>query len=372
MAFKKKSTAKTVGSRAKAPAKKKAVAKSKAREERKGEPRAFTVTQLLDKGIEANVAQHARRSVETMHTLRGGSAGAIIDGEQFGCVRKAALRYYGYDLPLDKQTQILMKFGLVGEEVVTSFLANVWPADRIVREEEIPVRYNIQDELVTGRPDAVLLDELYNPFHGVEYKLKGTYYGANNILLNSKVDTDHIIQAMHYMWKLRLKRYSIIYIIPVRFAVQERDAAAFLATKSAVLRPSDGAPQYANLGFYETIFEDTGDKLVSYTVHSGIERELELRPEHIEAFYSRVADVAHKRTLGDRPTKSSLIPGQKEWDKCSSCPLKSTCDSYENNIDAWWDYAIQTISTEWLNIWPNLHPQFLDSWGVELDDGDDK
>ncbi len=343
----------------------------------KGAPRPFTITGLLEKGVEQNVLDHARRSIATMGTLRGGSAGAIMgDGTQFGCVRKAALRYHGYDLPIDDRTQILMQFGLSNEDVLDKFVGlSGWPKDRIKREEEIPVDYALGEpkpedleadsrERVTGRPDLVLLDENGAPFWGVEMKLKGTVYGAKNILLSSKVDTAHIIQSLHYMWKHGLSRYSIVYSIPVRFAVQGADAEAFKAVGCAELKP-DGTPNYAKLGFYETIFEwdAEADSLSCYTVHSGVERrEIPLRIEHISSFYSLVAQVAHRETLGGRPTKKSILPNQWEWDLCQMCPLAEVCDSYESDIDTWWDFAVEKISSEWKRLWPNLHEAFLNDF----------
>ena len=343
--------------------------RTKANTETKGAERTFTITSLLEEGIRQDVIEYGANDITKMHTLRGGSVGAIIGDDQFGCVRKAALRYHGYGIPTDMQTQILMKFGLANEFLIDYYLKKCsWPADRIKRETEIPINYFIGDENVTGRPDVVLLDEEMKPYWGVELKLKGTYYGAKNILLDSKVDTDHIIQALHYMWKHNMTRYSIIYTIPVRFAVQDKDMEAFVATNSCRFRDWDGKPDYANLGFYETIFEWNAerDTLTSFTVHSGIERSgTPLRERHIDAFYELSSSVARRETLGSRPSKKSLVPGQKEWDKCQTCELKPVCDSYENDIDAWWDFAIQQISQEWARRWPELHDTFLNNFGVE-------
>jgi len=371
---------------AKAPVKKRAPAKGRAKEvkpktakrvEKRGEPRPFSITQLLDKGIEQHVLNHARRSIETMHTLRGGSAGAIMDdGTQFGCVRKAALRYHGYDLPIDARTQILMGFGISNEDVLDKYISlSGWPKDRIKREEEIPVSYEIGSpsstdmekdrmERVTGRPDMILLDASGHPYWGIEMKLKGTVYGAKNILINSKVDSAHIIQSMHYMWKHNLTRYSIVYSIPVRFAIQGADAEAFAALNLAELK-ADGTPSYAKLGFYETIFEwdKEADTLQCYTVHSGVERrDIPLRIGHIEDFYKLVSQVAHRETMGGRPTKRSILPNSFEWNLCDMCELKDVCNNYEHDIDAWWDWAIEKISSEWLRLWPNLHKDFLNDF----------
>lgn len=332
-----------------------------------------SIKQLLREGLLNNIIEHNKKDMAKFGNMRGGNAGAVIDKKVYGaCARTTALRLAGVQLPTEESAAILMAFGIANEDVVTRYLATCGiPPEQIKREDEIPVVYNHPSgKLVTGRPDAVIMDEQGKPFWGLELKLKGTYYGAKNILFDGKADTSHIIQAAHYMFKLGLKKYSILYSIPVRFAVQDRDMAMAKKLGVAELRAHDGQPQYLKLGFYEAQLELSDEGRLSITALAAYNRpakttELKLTEKSIEAYYQMVVDLDARKEMPPRPTSGSIIPKQKEWRLCDYCQLKETCDSHEDKIDVWFDQAVAKITEQWHEQYPELFDLYINNWGHE-------
>ncbi len=332
-----------------------------------------SIKQLLRDGLLANIVAHNKKDMSKFGNLRGGNAGAVLSKKVYGaCARTTALRLSGVQLPTEESAGILMAFGVANESVVDSYLRlSGIPPEQIKREDEIPVVYNHPSgRLVTGRPDAVILDEQGKPFWGIEEKLKGTYFGAKNILFDGKADTSHIIQAAHYMFKLGLKKYSIVYSIPVRFAVQDRDMAVAKKLGVAELRAHDGQPTYLKLGFYEAQLELSSEGKLSITALAAYNRpakttELKLTEESIAAYYQMVVDLHERKEMPPRPTSGSIIPGQKEWRLCDYCALKPTCESYEGKIDEWFDHAVTKITEEWHEQYPELFDLYINNWGYE-------
>jgi len=331
-----------------------------------------SIKELLHQGMLNDIVAHNLADMKKLGNLRGGNAGAVVGAKVYGdCPRTTALRLSGAQMPSDEQSHLLMGFGLGNEAVVDKWLkASGIPPEQIKREEEIPVVYNHPSgKLVTGRPDAVILDEQGKPFWGIELKLKGTVYGVSNVLHSGKSDTKHIIQAAHYMFKLGLKKYSIVYSVPVRFAVQDRDMAKAKADGVAVLRERDGQPQYYKLGFYEAILElDSENKLSITSLAVGnrpqVRTELKLTEQHISDYYQLVVDLDARKEMPPRPTSGSIIPKQKEWKLCDYCKLKSVCDSYEKgSIDTWFDHAFARVTEEWNIQYPELFDLYINNWG---------
>lgn len=333
-----------------------------------------SITEILREGMLRGIVSHNKADIPKQANLRGGNAGAVIDGKLYGnCPRTTALRLAGVQAPSDEQAQLLMAFGVANEDVVHRFLQSYGiPPEQLKREEEIPVVWeHPSGRLVTGRPDAVILDENGQPFWGLELKLKGTVYGAKNILFDGKADTKHIIQAAHYMYKLGLKRYSIIYSIPVRFAVGEKDKDKAKKLGLAELNKYKGDAQYYKLGFFEAVMERDDAGVITLTSLQTGKRPaksvvLPLTESSISDYYGMVVALFEKKKMPPRPSAASVIKGQKEWSECDYCILKDTCDSFEEApIDVWFDNCVSTITQAWNEMYPELFDAYLQDWEVE-------
>lgn len=170
------------------------------------------------------IEDHKQQAKAKLHTLRGGSAGCLLDnGTTLGaCPNEALGRFMGYEAnSIDSQGYF---DGGIANELIWE--RNVKEALKLPEspyndfrcEEDIPVKYNLDGKYdITGRPDLVvgLKDgEKFIPKLGME--LKGCYAirsGAKK-LIGLQPDGKHICQAAFYMKVLDIP-WTIPYTINV-------------------------------------------------------------------------------------------------------------------------------------------------------------
>lgn len=175
-------------------------------------------------GQEVLRKEHAAEAQAKTHTLRGGSAGCLLeDGTTLGaCPHEALGRFMGYEADsIDSQGYFDGGIAneLIWERNIKAALAQEEvPYDSFRCEEDIPVSYRLDDKYnITGRPDLVVgstKDGEFVPELGME--LKGCYAvrsGARK-LFGLEPDGKHICQAAFYMKVLDIP-WTIPYTVNV-------------------------------------------------------------------------------------------------------------------------------------------------------------
>lgn len=180
--------------------------------------------ELFLAGQEELRRKHAEEAQKKLYTLRGGSAGCLLeDGTTIGaCPHEALGRFMGYEAD-SIDSQGYFDGGIANELIWERNIAEALklkdvPYDAWRCEEDIPVKYNLDGKYnITGRPDLVVgyqNDEEFVPALGME--LKGCYAvrsGAKK-LLGLEPDGKHICQAAFYMKILNIP-WTIPYTINI-------------------------------------------------------------------------------------------------------------------------------------------------------------
>lgn len=178
---------------------------------------------LFLKGEEILRAEHAAQAKEKLYTLRGGSAGCLLeDGTTIGCPHEALGRFMGYEKS-SVDSQGYFDGGIANEliwerNIEVALKSGDTPFNAHRCEEDIPVVYELDGKYrITGRPDLVVGNELegeFKPELGME--LKGCYGigSAVDKLYGLKPDGKHICQAAFYMKVLDIP-WTIPYTINV-------------------------------------------------------------------------------------------------------------------------------------------------------------
>ncbi len=170
------------------------------------------VLELFRKGQETLKQKARDLEAGKSGVLRAGNAGLWFeDGKHTGyCAAKTWLRFKGISIESlgqeaeVKSRELMFEAGRINEDAWYDVLANSGWQGAIKREEEIPIKWELQKSKisVTGRPDMVLLDETGKPAHGIELKLVSAIWTARTVLVARTPKLAHLIQAAHYMWKL--------------------------------------------------------------------------------------------------------------------------------------------------------------------------
>lgn len=315
--------------------------------------------QLFFEGRLALIKEHEKKEVKKLGNLRGGSCGIIEEtatsGKVYGeCLRKAHLRQIGIDLKPELSTYNIFDEGIYNEDMQYDLLKNSSWEGTILREEEIPVIWALDNGTkITGRPDIVFCNQDKKPLHGIELKKKLSYGGVLKSFLNLKPDSGHLIQAAHYSIKLGEQYgdgtplpYTLMYTNGTVFALKGerqgdvRDCAH--PTPEKFVEYSWGKPFriIPSSIYYSLTWEDG----YLYYHADGMKKPQRtiITKEAIEDYFKVVDAIQRNKRLGPRPTSSHVgvkVKGEK-WNSCGFCPLKETCDSYEQNYDEWLDHVV--------------------------------
>lgn len=168
-----------------------------------------------NKGTKKEQEIHQEAETSKLHTLRGGSAGCILeDGTILGTSPFQALaRFMGYQFPVEGRTHKIFSNGFANEHTWEEKMTAAGVP--YLCEEDIPLKYQVGGYNVTGRPDMVVgsymrpvlsedetrLFQSFKPEYGIEFKSMVSVNTAKKIFEDHKPKDDNFIQSCHYMYK---------------------------------------------------------------------------------------------------------------------------------------------------------------------------
>jgi hypothetical protein len=329
----------------------------------------MNLLELIKAGRAHESAEQATNEVAKAGTLRGGSVGAIINGEHFGkCARLSALRARGLSINADASRIPMFSAGRSNEDIITAELARVWEDGPILREEEIPINWQLPDGTpVSGRPDIVLCGGSASepdPRFGIEAKLVSSIWTAIAVNFDLRPRSEHLIQAAHYSWQLGFLPYSLYYSSRAEYHLST--APKWLQDKfqpgtpdvefKEDKRKSKGGATPFKITPFDRVYDltwsghpDPAQRVLSYhTPGMDVPQQTTLTPAAIQAYYQHVSSLGSDGTAGPRPSAQS-IDGSKSYNPCDYCELAGICDMYEDKFDVWLDasrLAIESLNKE--------------------------
>ena len=305
------------------------------------------VLELLRKGQLALYEEHKEKEKSRIHTVRGGSAGAVIDGEVFGeCVRRAHLRYQGIDVPLDEEIELMTRQGEQNEEI---FIKELQAAGvRVMTQDDVGLQLEMFGSKFIGSPDiALVLGEDGVPSLGIENKNISSASKAKTVHFELKPDPKHIIQAATYSYRMGqlLGRdplpYQLIYSSRVIWQAYTLPKVVLEMIKK---NPIDVEYRYGKLSgikpFHRVYFLGwTDEGFLKYTTHGYDDWVVTaVKAEHLDKHAEVVAKLmGETQHLGPRPSTKNL-DGSRGYSACNFCPFSEVCDEYEEYTE-WLDHA---------------------------------
>lgn len=313
-----------------------------------------SILELLKKGHAALRAKHDVEEKTKLGTLRGGSAGAIINGDFYGkCHRLAFARSIGISAPIPWERELMFAAGRTNEDSWYEVLKESWPG-QILRETEVPVAWATDTGVpVTGRPDFVLADADGTRRVGIELKLVSSFWTAVDVFVKKHPKSDHLIQAAHYSMALGIP-FELWYTSRVDWPVIGWALKQF--EKASRWMSNWGEPSFG--------YNDKGVNKV-FPFYQGFELEwdneiLGIRPigttswvsteltmDSIRSYYNYVGAMGNRADLGPRPASKEITPAGSPmgYNKCDAkyCGFSGICDRHENNKESWVKEAAATF-----------------------------
>jgi hypothetical protein len=309
-------------------------------------------------------------------TLRGGSSGCISMNKPLGsCPRLAALRFSGIQVDEPEESRgFMFDAGLGNEDIWYSLLETVYPKEQILREEEIPITWEVDGTPVTGRPDIVLTDSDKKPLVGIELKLVSSFWTARGVLFNKTPKTIHLTQAGFYSLRLDVP-FELWYTSRVDWPVtcqppNKKTSRDWMAKMLPTIQ--EPLSEHVEYTFYvrdnsnafgwrklkpEEYSQHSLDKVLSipkkvkpFTVGYRLEwNKGQLRykligddgaawvstvitAKGIEEFYRQVASVKNNK-LPQRVSKMKADGSMENYSVCDYCSLKGLCDVFPDTGD---------------------------------------
>lgn len=306
------------------------------------------VLELLRKGQYALYKEHQEKEKSRINTIRGGSAGAVIEGEVLGeCVRRAHLRYHGIDTPLDETIELMTRQGEQNEEI---FLKELKAAGvKVMTQDAVGLQLEMFGTTFIGSPDiALVLGEDGKPTIGIENKNISGISKAKTVHYELKPDTKHMIQAATYSYRIGQMLgsgplpYQLIYSSRVLWQAYSLSKVAKAAVEK---NPIDVDVKWGKIQsirpFHRVYYLDWTDdgRLCYYTDGYKDWVTTELKGEHLDKHAEVVAVLLEQtQDLGPRPSLRNL-DGSKGYSPCNYCPFSDVCDEYEDNYLEWKDHA---------------------------------
>lgn len=309
----------------------------------------INVLQKLREGQLAIYKEHQAKEAGRINTIRGGSAGSIIDGEIHGeCVRRAHLRYEGIDTPLEETIELMTRQGEQNEEI---FIKELRAAGvKLLTQDDVGLQLDILGSTFIGSPDiALVLGEDGKPSLGIENKnisgiskAKGTHY-------EMKPDAKHMIQAATYSYRLGQLigkphlPYQLIYSSRVVWQAYSLSKVAKAAVEA---NPIDVEYKYGKLHsirpFHRVYYLDwTADDKLKYITHGYKDWVVtDVTKESLDHHADVVANkIKETGLIGPRPT-TKHIDGSRGYSPCNYCPFQPVCDEHEDgSYEEWVDHA---------------------------------
>lgn len=301
---------------------------------------AIKSTDLYNEGAKVQTKNHNALESTKLGNLRGGSAGALVDGKVYGkCHRLSLARFKGISTPKNEGAQYWFDAGYANEEAwdakLTAFLQEN-PDYSIKSEEDCPIKWHTSNgTAVTGRPDFVIFKN-DTALLGLELKVVCTINSAIDKWAKNKPATANLIQAAHYSLIMGIP-YNLVY------SFRSRGPAPYWAVKqlkgTGTLNHKNEIEPFTcefRLGFE--------NDLLYYIDRFGLTTQTKITGQSIRDYYELIVDMDDKKDLYNRPVAETAT-GDKDWDPCNLCAFKDACDSHENDFDRWFD-EIRKISQQ--------------------------
>lgn len=174
-----------------------------------------SIYKLFLEGQKKLLAKAKQEESSKLGILRAGNTGMITsEGQIIGpCLGLTYLRFKGVDVKgLEDDgdfsgiqgRELMFEAGRSNEDLWTEVLKQAW-SGTILRESEIATSWTTSQGIrVTGRPDVVLCTKEGKPVLGLELKLVSGFWTAYNVLCKGQPKFNHLLQAAHYSWQLKV------------------------------------------------------------------------------------------------------------------------------------------------------------------------
>lgn len=312
------------------------------------------VKDYLRKGRDIKTAARKEEGKAKLGKLRGGSVGAIIDGDVYGtCHRIAHLRSIGLEEPVEDNTKLMFAYGFANEVIVEEELKASLPAGHRV-EVDVDVTLPVGDTEIQGHLDLVLYGEDDKPYHFIELKSINSIYTAKSVHYELKPKTTNLLQAAFYKLALE-KKYglaegaigcSLLYVSRGYYhtSMLSKTFKTLLMNKPWDVDFKEDNP-FRMLPFEREYTLKFVDGYLTYDTEGLRAAKItNARAEDILNYYQAVYDMKEHKDLGPRPVDKDLL-GRRSYSPCSYCVFSDTCDKSEDNYDEWLDNIKMDIET---------------------------
>lgn len=279
--------------------------------------------------------RHIEEDVKKLGTLRAGNSGILTEQGEFAgcCPHVAHLRQLGLEVeqPSDS-TLIMFQLGVESETAVFRDLQASLPDGHVIlRESDIPVKWNTSNGTpVSGRPDGVVCKQVGNatiPQYGIELKSVASFWTTREVLLRGKPKISHLIQAVHYAWKLGIP-YKLSY---KQYAIQ---SVPFWKGKKE---------EFPDMPWSIEPFEVTYDIDIDRTGRAWFRKEGSnvwtasvVTTQDIERFYEFVSRIPETKKLGSKLNTIDVVGTKQEYSQCARyCTVHQTFHEFEKDYDLW-------------------------------------
>jgi hypothetical protein len=309
-------------------------------------PSPLHIGRLLELGQTQLDKERSATAEEKKGLLRGGNAGAIIDGQVYGsCHRIHHLRTLGIEVEADHNTQVMFDSGIANEESINKVLQASLPSGlKLLREEEFPLEWDCGGgKKGSGRPDFVYVDAEGKPVLGLELKSVSSIHTARNIIGEAKPSTSNLIQAANYSMRMGGIPYKLIYTSSPYWHINYNKHLETAFMDNPLVEHKGGRPFRVMpcRVVFDLVWKDgkffyklEGEKKLTAT---------SLTMDSIVDYYEKTAAMGEKKSLGPVPTNKDLL-GKKSYSPCDYCKLAEVCGR-QTDYDKWMDEVVVTVRT---------------------------
>lgn len=273
--------------------------------------------------------------------LRGGSVGAVIDGNVHGvCHRKAYLRNNGIETPLPANIKVMTEAGVEQENIFLRELQASYLADNyVIRDQtEFDCLWDVNSHPALGSPDVVVFcDKQTNkPVRGLELKLLCSVSKVKAVHYELQPDDTHLIQAANYSLRMgdqylggKPLPYQLVYTnraVHHFFSMSEKNKKPILE-QGWDIAYSWGKPLLITPFHRVYNLRWNLDGTLAYWT-PGLKNWVptKVTRDSIDRYYDVVAYKIDKDNyLGPKPTTKRL-DGKAGYSPCSYCEFKPICD----------------------------------------------
>jgi hypothetical protein len=248
------------------------------------------------------------------------------------CHRIALARFKGLQSEASDETRCIFEAGEVSEINWKEKVSAAW-AGTVTGDADYPLKYQIRDVTVTGRPDLMLLDADDNPVLGVELKNIAALQSAASLYFEDSPKVDNLIQAAHYSLKFRVP-----WILAYSFNGQGE--VPFWCMKKYNLPKGTKVKPFKRE--YKLFWKDGQ---LGYVKQSGEEVMTIVTAQSIDDFFTLILDMEQHKDLYLRHSSRTLSGDIQPFDTCAFCPAQNACSSYDEHND--YDLFFDELAREW-------------------------